>query len=190
MTYIYLDTETTGFSKHDQVIQLAFIVQKNKEFAYYEAICSLPKGIYINKSASKIHGLYQKDIKNKPLLRDTEAYKMLQLLNKSSTICFIHNAPFDMRLLKQSGFRNRMTIVDTLAYAKKNNYAIVSNKLQEIRKMHSVSKYEKTIMSKLGIESIKAHDALGDVVSLAGYVMSIVKNGDYDELMRFEYKPK
>ena len=42
-------------------------------------------------------------------------------------------------------------------------------------------------MGKLGIEEISAHDALGDVVSLASYVVSIIKHGNYNELMEFKY---
>lgn len=187
MTYIYLDTETTGFGKKDVVIQLAFIVQQNKEFKAYETLCRPPDNVFIKNGASEVHGLYASDVAFEPLLEDTETYKKLVSLNKPSTICFIHNASFDIRLLEQSGFHNRMTIIDTLAYSRRYNNATVSNKLQEIRKSRNVSRYEKTIMSKLGLEEISAHDALGDVVSLAGYVMSIVKDGNYNELMEFTY---
>ena len=187
MTYIYLDTETTGFGKKDVVIQLAFIVQKNGEFEAYETLCRPPIDVNIKKGASEVHGLYKSDVAFEPLLEDTDAYKKLLLLNRPSTICFIHNAMFDIRLLKQSGFTNRMTVIDTLAYARKYNNTTISNKLQEIRKTREVSKYEKSIMEKLGIEQISAHDALGDVVSLASYVVSIIKHGNYNELMEFKY---
>lgn len=181
--FIFLDTETTGFSKKDEVVQIAFIVYDkcNDEMEYYNDYCKT-SGVLISERASAVNGIRNEDLLGKPFIEDTDAYKALMELNDYSTCCIIHNKKFDLRLLEQSLEQSGvdmdldkdlyMTFIDSLEVAKRVMNE-KSYKLQDLRKSLAISNNEKKIMKRLGINSIREHDALGDVISLFALSMEL-----------------
>lgn len=177
--FIFLDTETTGFSKKDEVVQIAFIVYDkcNDEIEYYNDYCKT-RGVLISERASAVNGIRNEDLLGKPFIEDTDAYKALMALNDYGTCCIIHNKKFDLRLLEQSLEQSGvdmdldMTFIDSLEVAKRVMNE-KSYKLQDLRKSLAISNNEKKIMKRLGIDSIREHDALGDVISLFALSMEL-----------------
>jgi DNA polymerase III epsilon subunit-like protein len=105
LKYIVFDTETTGTSKEDVIIQLGYIAYDEyfNEVSTYEKI--LKSNRKSNIFALRIHGISDKKVSTSPYTLHEELEKFLQLLTELKTnggILVAHNASFDMRMLKQS----------------------------------------------------------------------------------------
>jgi DNA polymerase-3 subunit epsilon/exodeoxyribonuclease X len=161
--YIILDTETTGTSEEDRVIQLGYMVLGAKEIEVHNEFCS--SHIPISFGAMEVHGITPEMIEGKVECIDTEAYKRLQELNTQDNYMIIHNAPFDLKMLEKEGFEIEMKVIDTLRVAKHVYEDEEAHRLQYFRYKMGLYKYEKEEADKLGIE-VKAHDAIGDVLVL------------------------
>ena len=93
--YVVLDTETTGFAKHDEVIQLSIVGMSNEILfnSYFKpTVESHPKAL-------ELHRLTNQFLSDKPYFADKweEIERLLE--NK---IIIIHNEMFDVRLLNQT----------------------------------------------------------------------------------------
>ena len=161
--YIILDTETTGTSETDRVIQLGFIVLGAKEIEVHNEFSS--SDIPISFGAMEVHGITPDMIENKPTCQETTAYKRLQELNTPDNYMIIHNAPFDLGMLEKEGFNTQMKVIDTLRVAKHLLPDEEAHRLQYFRYQMELYKDEQKEADALGIE-VKAHDAIGDVLIL------------------------
>ena len=161
--YIILDTETTGASEKDRVIQLGYIVLGGAVVEVYNELCSSEVPIEIG--AMEVHNITPEMIEGKPVCSDIPAFKRLQELNTPDNYMIIHNAPFDLGMLEKEGFVSRMQLIDTLRVAKHLLPDSDYHRLQYLRYSLELYKTEKAEADKLGIE-LKAHDALGDVLFL------------------------
>jgi DNA polymerase III epsilon subunit-like protein len=151
--YIILDTETTGTSEQDRIIQLGFIVLGAKEIEVHNEFnsCDVP----ISFGAMEVHGITP----------ETSAYKRLNELNTSENYMIIHNAPFDLGMLEKEGFNIQMKVIDTLRVAKHILPDEEAHRLQYFRYKMELYKQEEQEAKNLGIV-VKAHDAIGDVLVL------------------------
>jgi DNA polymerase-3 subunit epsilon/exodeoxyribonuclease X len=170
--YILLDTETTGTSENDRVIQLGYIVLGGKEIEVYNEFCSCD--VPINFAAMEVHGITQEMIKDKPTCKELGAYKRLLELNTPQNYIIIHNAPFDLTMLEKEGFDTKMKVIDTLRVAKHILPDEEAHRLQYFRYKMEIYKDEKKEADKLGIE-VKAHDAIGDVLILKLFLSKLRK---------------
>ncbi len=161
--YIILDTETTGASEKDRVIQLGYIVLGGAEVEIYNELCSAEVPIEIG--AMEVHNITPDMIEGKPSCPELPAYQRLEALNTPDNYMIIHNAPFDLGMLKKEGFNSQMKLIDTLRVAKHLLPDSDYHRLQYLRYSLELYKTEKAEADKLGIE-LKAHDALGDVLFL------------------------
>ena len=161
--YIILDTETTGTGDLDRVIQLGYIVLGAKEVEVHNEFCS--SDVPISFGAMEVHGITPDMLKNKLTCKETEAYKRLQELNTNENYIIIHNAPFDLDMLKKEGFEINMQVIDTLRVAKHIFADEDAHRLQYFRYKMELYKEEKKEADALGIV-VKAHDAIGDVLIL------------------------
>lgn len=161
--YIILDTETTGIGELDRVIQLGFMVLGAKEVEVYNEFfsCDVP----ISFGAMETHGITPEMLKDKPACKESDAYKKLLELNTDENYLIIHNAKFDIEMLKKEGFVPQMQVIDTLRVAKHLLPDEEAHRLQYFRYKMELYKEEKKEANLLGIE-IKAHDAIGDVLIL------------------------
>ena len=101
--YIILDTETTGASDDDRVIQLGFVVLTPGEpIEVHNEFCS--SDVEIKFGAMAVHHITPDMLEGKPKCRDTAAYKRLQELNTPDNYMIIHNTPFDIGMLNKEGF--------------------------------------------------------------------------------------
>lgn len=105
---LVLDTETTGLSRSDIVIQLGYgIYDRTTQqlLQYYNRIWQTNKKSHF--MALKIHGIQQQTTMNSPYDAATELRNLHSLMNKVKNeggICVAHNANFDCRLLRQTAF--------------------------------------------------------------------------------------
>ena len=186
MNFVILDTETTGFEKSDKIIQLAYIVFDGMNLEPFETFCSTEAPI--NFSAMAVHHITPDMIEDKPKLVDTEIYQFLEELNTEENYLVIHNAPFDLKMLAKEGFENKMKIIDTLKVTRHLAPNLDSHAMQFLRYHRGLYKDEKAVEELLGV-TIKAHDAMGDIVVLYLLLKRLLESKTPDELVELTGKP-
>ncbi len=171
--YILFDTETTGNSEEDRIIQVGAIILSNSgESDHYDELCS--SNIDIKIEAMEVHGIVPEDIVDKPIFTKTRFYKKLNELNTKENYLIAHNIKFDLGMLEKEGFENHLTLIDTLRCAKHLYPESPFHRLQYFRYSLELYKEEKAKAQKLGIE-IKPHDALSDVIIMQLFISHLVK---------------
>lgn len=101
---VALDTETTGLSKdNDRIIELACIELMDKvptgkvlDIRLNPGVDENGNQILINPNASRVNGIYDKDVKNCPTFDDI-ADDFIAFIQDSPLV--IHNASFDLKFL-------------------------------------------------------------------------------------------
>ncbi len=171
--YIILDTETTGAGENDRIIQLGYMVLGGKEIEVQNEFCS--SEVPISYGAMEVHSITPDMIEGKPLCADTQAYKRLLELNSPENYVIIHNAIFDIGMLEKEGFSLKMKLIDTLRCARHIYADEEAHRLQYFRYKMGLYKEEKAEADKLGIE-VKAHDAIGDVLTLKLFLSELRKS--------------
>jgi len=171
--YIILDTETTGASENDRIIQLGYMVLGNGDIEVQNDFCS--SEVPISFGAMEVHHITPDMIENKPACTETAAYKRLLELNSEENYVIIHNAPFDIGMLEKEGFSLKMKLIDTLRCAKHMYEDEEAHRLQYFRYKMGLYKQEEAEAKNLGIE-VKAHDAIGDVLTLKLFLSELRKS--------------
>ncbi|MDF1884233.1 3'-5' exonuclease [Sulfurimonas sp. SAG-AH-194-C21] len=161
--YIILDTETTGVSETDRVIQLGYVVLGTNPIEVHNEFNSTD--IPIGFGAMEVHGITPDLLEGKVICTETSAYKRLEELNTNDNYLIIHNAPFDIKMLEKEGFNVQMKVIDTLRVAKHILPDEDAHRLQYFRYKMELYKEEEKEAATLGVV-VKAHDAIGDVLVL------------------------
>jgi DNA polymerase-3 subunit epsilon len=97
-----LDTETTGVNRIAEMVELAIIGPMGD--VVYDGLIR-PKHPIIKK-ASDTHGITNEHVKNAPTL--AEEWDAIQAALMSQPWLIIYNKTFDVRILKQSAFVNKL----------------------------------------------------------------------------------
>jgi DNA polymerase III epsilon subunit-like protein len=92
---VFLDTETTGLTD-PHVIELAYKVNGHRTHKF-----RFNPTKRIDIGASKVHGIYIEDLKNKPRFEHSVKNRLQKLLDHS--ILVAHNASFDVKVLRNHG---------------------------------------------------------------------------------------
>ena len=160
--YILFDTETTGNQEEDRIIQVGgMVVDTNGDVEVFDEFCSTVLPIKIEAMA--VHGITPNMIEGKGSFTETNFYKTLQSLNNQENYLIAHNMPFDMGMMEKEGFVSQIRIIDTLRVAKHLLSEQKSKSLQYLRYALELYKEEQAEADKYNI-TIKAHDAIGDVL--------------------------
>ena len=147
---IFFDTETTGNTENDYLVQLAYKTGEETFNKLYK-----PK-IKIPPDASAIHHITNKMVDNKPVFMESEDFQNVKdLFEHEHSVLVAHNAPFDMMVMKKEEV-NPKNFIDTLRLARHLDpeEKIAKYNLQYLR-----------YLLDLEVEAT-AHDALGDVLVL------------------------
>ena len=113
---IFLDLETTGLEDLDKICSVGIIaVDAADTIVKYDLVNEAKK---ISSKASSVNHITNEMLKQKPKLKDSEAYKFLEELNREESIIVAHNAKFDLKMLELSGFIWRGKVIDTLRVTK------------------------------------------------------------------------
>ncbi len=153
MKILFLDTETTGNSDKDRLVQLA-VKERFVEEPLVNATYKPPVPISIESMA--IHHITERMVAKRPAFKDAPEYAGLKdLLESDETIVVAHNAAFDLSMLAREGITPRHSICTyKLAYALDPSDVLPNYRLQYLR-----------YLLDLDVEA-EAHDAWGDVLVL------------------------
>ncbi len=170
--YVLFDTETTGNKEDDKVIQFGGMVidQKGKVEAFDE-LCSTDVDIKIE--AMEVHNITPDLLLNKPIATQTSFYQKLEELNNNENYLIAHNIAFDMGMVKKEGFISQYQLIDTLRCAKHLFSELPYHRLQYLRYALDLYKTEEQEATRHNI-TIKAHDALGDVLVMKLFLSKLV----------------
>lgn len=95
---VYLDTETTGLSSTDEIIEIALIDDQEG------TLIVVKPTVPISAAASDIHGLTDADVAHMPSFAEMLP-KLAKLVKRR--LILIYNSTFDLRLLEQSAEAHR-----------------------------------------------------------------------------------
>ena len=174
--YILFDTETTGNQEEDRIIQIgAMVVHSKDKVDVYDELCSTVLPIKIEAMA--VHNITPELIENKPPYSQTKFASMLNAANNMENYLIAHNMPFDLGMLQKEGFVPNIKLIDTLRVARHLIKEDHSKALQYLRYKLELYKKEEAEAKKYNI-TIKAHDAIGDVLVmklLLSYLVQLCK---------------
>lgn len=153
MRILFLDTETTGNSDTDRLVQLA-VKERYIDEPLLNALYKPPIPISIESMA--IHHITEKMVAGRPLFTEAPEYPGLKdLLESEEVLVVAHNAAFDLGMLAREGVAPRRTICTyKTAYALDPSDTLPNYRLQYLR-----------YLLDLDVEA-EAHDAWGDVLVL------------------------
>lgn len=149
-TFVILDTETTGFSNSDEVIELGILSGTGEEL-YNSLFCPT---VPVSSDAAEVTGITTEMLKDSPKFKDEWA-KILELIK--GKVLIGHNVKFDKRLIQATvnrygidySLEENHEFVDSMAIAKQELPGENSYKLQNL-------------CQSLGIEGIQTHRAVDD----------------------------
>jgi len=171
--YILFDTETTGASEQDRIIQVgAMIVHGRDDIEVLDELCSAE--VPIGLEAMEVHNITPDVIENQPPYAELNFAKKILEHNSPENYLIAHNISFDLGMLQKEGFENNYTLIDTLRCAKHLLADSPYHRLQYLRYALELYKTEGAEADKLGI-TIKAHDAIGDVLVMKLLLSELVK---------------
>jgi DNA polymerase-3 subunit epsilon/exodeoxyribonuclease X len=160
--YVLFDTETTGNQTEDKIIQIGSMVVGNRgDIEVYDELCS--SDIPIKIEAMEVHNITPELLVGKAPFSTTKFYRDLMTLNNEQNYLIAHNIQFDLGMLEKEGFQNKMKLIDTLRCSKHLFPDSDYHRLQYFRYSLGLYKEEQQEAKKYNI-TIKAHDALGDVL--------------------------
>ena len=98
---LFFDTETTGAGRDDQIIEIAFCDSDRNVIIDTLIYTDIP----CNPGSFNVHGIHPHELLDKPTLIDVQP-AIVQLL-KGRTL-YAYNASFDIRMMRQSGYKLRL----------------------------------------------------------------------------------
>jgi len=171
--YVLFDTETTGNQEQDRIIQVgAMIVHSKENIEIFDELCSAP--VPISLEAMEVHNITPDVIEDQPPYAETTFSKKVVELNNKENYLIAHNIGFDLGMLEKEGFVNHYTLIDTVRCAKHLLPDSPYHRLQYLRYALDLYKTEQAEAHKLGV-SIKAHDAIGDVLVMKLLLSKLVQ---------------
>jgi exodeoxyribonuclease X len=147
---IFFDTETTGNTENDFLLQIAYKLANETFTGLYKPPVKIPP------EASAIHHITNKMVENKISFRESsDLPKIKKLFEDKDSVVVAHNAPFDLMIIKKEGIepKNFICTLRIIRYLDPEN-KIAQYKLQYLR-----------YFLEIEIDA-EAHDALGDVLVL------------------------
>ena len=154
MRYVVLDTETTGLDPDDghKIIEIGCVEVLNRNITPNTFHKYINPNREIDIEASKIHGLTNNFLRDKPLFEEVYS-EFREYISDSPLI--IHNAPFDIGFLKKEhsvvsisdAFMNN-EIIDSLKLARKISPG-KKNTLDALCERYSVDNSDRTLHGAL-----------------------------------------
>ena len=167
--FIILDTETTGLEVQQghRIIEIGAVLLNDRKKSEEHFHTYLNPSRLIDEEASKVHGIMNEDLLDKPYFEDV-AEEFLEFIDGSTLV--IHNAAFDVGFLnnelklassKYPMLEEICEIEDSLAIAK-DKFPGQRNSLDALANRFDISGYDRTF-----------HGALLDANILADVYMSL-----------------
>lgn len=147
---IFFDTETTGNTDKDFLVQIAYKDSDESFTGLYKPEIKIPP------EASAVHHITNKMVADKPSFKDSgDKEKIKRLFEDKDTVVVAHNAPFDLTMIKKEGIEPK-------------NFICTLRVVRHLDKEEKIEKYNLQYLRYLLEIEIEAtaHDALGDVLVL------------------------
>lgn len=158
---IFIDTETTGFSSDDVVIEIGVVdVEGNTLFeSLFKPVISIPL------DSTAVHGITEAMVAESPSWKDT--WGQLQPILEGRLIG-MYNADFDLRMMKQTHARHWLdwTMPDNYFFCVMKLYAAFYGKMSNRGRGYQWHKLE-AAGSACGIPLPNAHRAVDDALLTA-----------------------
>ena len=152
---LILDTETTGFSKMDLIVDIAII--DTTGVVRFDSLVGVPAGTNINPKAVRIHGLDQRTLKDAPAWPEIHDEIMKQLTGAAMVCCW--NTPFDRRLLRQTVAYHGLTMPKGIQW---RDLLRDHRQLKPNADRHGLE----AVSSRYGIRTEGSHRALPDCLTI------------------------
>ncbi len=154
---IFFDTETTGNTEKDFLIQIAYKIHPVEDGADNEEFNALYKSEKkIPPEASAVHHITNKMITDKPSFTESDDFpKIKKLFENKNNVVIAHNAPFDLIMIEKEGIIPK-------------NFICTLRVVRYLDKEEKIEKYNLQYLRyflEMEVEAT-AHDALGDVLVL------------------------
>jgi DNA polymerase III epsilon subunit-like protein len=147
---IFFDTETTGNTENDFLIQIAYKTDGEAFTGLYKPETKIPP------EASAIHHITNKMVAEKPTFKESTDQPIIKkLFEDKGSVVIAHNTPFDLMIIKKEDI-NPNKFICTLRVAR------------ELDKEGKIERYNLQYLRyllELDVEAT-AHDAMGDVLVL------------------------
>lgn len=180
MKILVADTETSGFSGKDGIVQLAYIEINPDLEVIAEFDTLVDPECPISPGASGVHGLVDADVVEAPTMPELMEEILIPRFGKFEDVLLIaHNCSFDLRFLKHHwGVTGTLC---TLKLARKLLPDAPDHKLQTLR-----------YHLKLDVPEAAAHSARGDALVLLALLKHLIAMGDMDlfELVGYHLRPE
>ncbi len=185
---IFLDVETTGLEDIDRICSIGLILIENNVITNsYDLI---NEGKKISSKASSINHITNEMIKDKPLFKDSNTFKILDNYNIESSTIIGHNINFDIEMLKKSGFFFKGNLIDTLRISKHLIQDSQSYSLQFLRyELKLYKEDEKNLLECQVNETITPHNALSDAICIKELYDYHLKSQNIKMLQMLSYQP-
>jgi DNA polymerase III epsilon subunit family exonuclease len=171
--YVVVDTETTGMSKKDEVVELAGLVVKDFKIVDRFHSYIIPT-VPMTVGAQRIHGLTVEFLKKHG--RDaTEVYREFKEFLKGLPVVG-HNVKFDIRMMKSHSSKCKIKIDFTTGF----DTLILSRKAMK----RSNHKLQNILLDYDLKQGLKAHNAMDDVVGTLRYASILERS--YRESCKIE----
>ena len=148
------------------------IVHGRDEIEVYDELCSAEVPIAIE--AMEVHNITPDVIENQPPYEQLIFAQKVLEFNNPENYLIAHNISFDLGMLEKEGFENHYTLIDTLRCAKHLLPDSPFHRLQYLRYALELYLTEQSESAKLNI-TVKAHDAIGDVLVMKLLLSYLVK---------------
>ena len=147
---IFFDTETTGNTEKDFLIQIAYRAGDDSFVGLYKPPIKIPP------ESSAIHHITNKMVENRPIFKEgTDLPIIKKLFEDKDSIIVAHNAPFDLMIMEKEGI-------------KPNKFICTLRVARELDREGKIERYNLQYLRyllDLDVEAV-AHDAMGDVLVL------------------------
>ena len=147
---IFFDTETTGNTEKDFLVQIAYKKNGESFTGLYKPEIKIPP------EASAVHHITNKMVSNKPTFKESTDQPIIKkLFEDQNSVVVAHNAPFDLMIIKKE---------DIIPV----NFICTLRLVRHLDKEEKIERYNLQYLRyflDLEVEAT-AHDALGDVLVL------------------------
>lgn len=147
---IFFDTETTGSTENDFLVQIAYKSGEESFTGLYKPEAKIPP------EASAVHHITNKMVADLSSFAESgDKSKIKKLFEDENSVVVAHNAPFDLMIIKKEGIEPKKFIC-TLR---------VARELDQEDKIERYNLQYLRYFLDLDVDAV-AHDAMGDVLVL------------------------